>query len=177
MHGTLQEFAHKISFHPLAAYELAICGEEGITIWKGENLGKEKLIWRIKKEIKGSFTSMEWSFDGKFLALGSCYSSAIELYDTQNEKIYSIAKVRCTIREIKWTPQGHYLLASSPENEFRLFETLHFTNDNWNNLTGPINVFIIIFTSSHFSLHKTSHISSFLRRNLAKYLRWKRMEL
>jgi WD40 repeat protein len=145
LYAANNQSAHKVCYNPVSANEIAVGGEEGLTIWRTDRILTEPNMysWKIKNQIQiyqCSITTMKWSYDGRFIALGSYYSSYVQIYDCYSEKMYTLNKLRCTLKELVWSPKAHYLFASCLQNEFRIFETLHFTNDCWNNLLSPIKV-------------------------------------
>jgi hypothetical protein len=142
LHSSLHDAAQRVAFLPMATGRLAVCGEEGLTIWCGKKdpaRGNARK-WSVLREISGNFTTMHWSHDGKLLALGSCYSATIVIYDYQNEKLYPLTQVHATIKELMWSPMTHYLLAASTAPEFRLFAHPHYINERWTDFGGCVSV-------------------------------------
>ncbi len=76
--------AHKVAYMPLTRGKIAVCADAGLTIWGLKDVGEaEEQKWYVEKVVKGSFSTMSFSRDGRLIALGSFYSAAISVYDTR----------------------------------------------------------------------------------------------
>lgn len=91
--------------------------------------------------MSGSFTTMQYSHNERYIALASCYSRVIWIYSLVKKKLYAVAKLGNIIREVQWTIDDHYLLVSLPQNEFRIVETERYTSDKWTAFSQPISTF------------------------------------
>ncbi len=146
LHDSSQTQACKVRFIRYAEHELAVCGKRGITMWRGkkrtrEGTNKFFIDWKVVRTIAGEYTTMDSTSDGRLLALGSCYSATIDIYDLEEDRVTSVPKLDSVVREVAWSPQDHYLLATGPAAEFRVFESgKGYTNERWSNFAHPINV-------------------------------------
>jgi len=141
-----QESAHKILYSPNSAGKIIVCSNCGIVIWNSKGSGNPDISernWFLENTFLGTYTSMDISTDGKFLALGSIYSSKIEIYDMCTQKTHKLSGMHSTTQNLKFSPDNHYLIVTNTENKFRIYETNKFTCESFINLDSPISDFII----------------------------------
>ena len=139
-------------------------------VWKKSE--KNGIGWKIEKEIGGSFTTLQYSHNGRYIALASCYSSKIYFYSLIKEKLYPILNLNNVVREIQWTIEDHYLIASFPDNELRIIETERFTNDKWTNFRQSISTFFTTNTEHEtFLLIENSCLMyKLIKSNVKEYM-------
>lgn len=135
--------AHKVAYMPLTRGKIAVCADAGLTIWGLKDVGEaEEQKWYVEKVVKGSFSTMSFSRDGRLIALGSFYSAAISVYDTRIGRLYTLPGIHSTVRELMWTPRSRFLLAACTQSEFRVFEADKFGNERWSGLENPVGVWV-----------------------------------
>lgn len=168
MYSELQKNAIKITFCPINQNLIAICGQDGAIIYSTKMSKKNKIKYKPETEIHESFTTLNFSHDGKFIAFGSCYSAYISIYNVITTKMHKVAKINSPIREILWSPQDHYLLVNTPSSQIRIFEIQKFENDQWNKFSNPIsNIFAINSENFIFAvIENTSLIYCFAKMDI-----------
>ena len=173
-----QKNAKKVAFLPLASDRLAICGENGLVLWKSTlNQSKESIAtysWNIEFTITGCYSTMTCSHDGRLIALGSIYSSEIQVFDCRTRHVYKLAGIHATVKELCWSEKSRCLLASTTEPEFRIFKSSDYTNSRWADLGSCVNVsgFIAIRNDSHSLRRVQKAAFSLVLKIPAKCTRW-----
>ncbi|KAJ3047194.1 hypothetical protein HK097_000148 [Rhizophlyctis rosea] len=86
--------------------------------------------WATKLSFPGfgDVTTLSWSPDGLFLAVGSGTSSTILIWDVAAEAATPVAMGWCGTRELKWSPDGNYLLQADVGHTLRIWETRTWEN-------------------------------------------------
>ena len=88
---------------------------EGACVTSLTNPDQPGSAWATKLSFPGfgEVTTMAWSPDGLFLAVGSGTSPTILIWDVALEAATPIAMGRGGTLELKWSPDGNYLLQSN----------------------------------------------------------------
>jgi hypothetical protein len=160
----------KVAYSPSNSSQLAICGKEGLVIWKKSE--KNEIGWKIKKELAGSFTTLHYSHSGRYIALASCYSTNVYLCDIVKEKLYPTVNLSNVVREIQWTVEDHYLLVSLPNAELRIIETEKFMSDKWTNFSQPISTFFSTNTENEtfFLIENSCLMYKLIKSKVREYM-------
>jgi len=140
--------AHRILYVPFSSQKLAICSSKGITIWNSESTASPSTrLWNIERTIKGNYSTISFSPDGRLLGLGSIYSSYISLYDLRKDNLYTLPGIHSTIKDLLWSSTGRNLIAVSTEAELRIYETESYTNTKWTGLGSTAGVLLYLICS------------------------------
>jgi len=82
-------------------------------------------------------TTLAWSPCGRLLAAGSPGSDALMVWDVALQTPVVLSRAG-GVTLLRWSPNGHYLLAATRTNVFRVWQTQTWTCEKWTDLHTPV---------------------------------------
>lgn len=153
----LKDTIQAINFHPYKKLWLAVATRNQVKILCPETETDQENFYSLlhpqpQRETDQSFkkldryltldvvcTSLEFSPDGRFLAMINEHSNVITVWDFTAQKLSSHFEFGTVFSQMKWSPDGAYLAVSS--DKFRslyIYEVFTWQKQKWN-FKAPVN--------------------------------------
>ena len=131
-----------LAWRPLSASHLAVGCALGVAVWTVDpsSLGTRPSASCLNLlHHQTPVNSVAWHPQGKYLASGSARDSALYIWNVESREPTILKKFRgggYTI--LSWSPSGDRLMTATPASVFRLWETRHWTAEDWNVVEGHL---------------------------------------
>lgn len=136
-----------MEWRPYSGNTLAVGCKFGICVWNilSKDIKKESSsfvdveAWMnfLKYPSLAPVNTISWSPKGDFLAAGSINCNFTVIWDIDIEQPTQLSQILVGgVTKVLWSPNGHYLFASSSSNMFRVWETQTWTSEKWTNFNS-----------------------------------------
>ncbi|XP_057375702.1 aladin-like isoform X1 [Daphnia carinata] len=137
-----QKNISSMSWRPLCSAQLAVGCASGVALWTVDpaSLGtRPSASCLTTLPHPTSINSVAWDPQGKFLASGSAQDSSLYIWNVENREATLLQKIRGGgYTFLTWSPTGDRLLACTPGNVFKIWETRTWSAEIWDVMNGYV---------------------------------------
>ncbi|KAL3831795.1 hypothetical protein ACJMK2_023499 [Sinanodonta woodiana] len=158
----LQKNVADLAWQPHYASVLAVACQSCILIWHVEPTSlatrpSSSSVQVLQQSNHCPVTCLAWDVNGRILLSSSPVDTAMMAWDVAMETCIQLRRVGGGgVSLLKWSPDGSKVLAATPSNIFRIWETSHWSCEKWSKCTGRCKAAcwspsgdVLLFTTEH----------------------------
>jgi len=131
------------SWRPKSSISMAAGCNSGILVWLLEpstastvKPGSHMARFLSSSSMPSEVSSISWSPDGKLLACTCKNSPSFWIWNILSQSCTPLHRVGPSLSFVSWSPCNQRLLASTNSSTFRIWETMTWTSEKWEDLNG-----------------------------------------
>ncbi|XP_046650517.1 aladin-like [Daphnia pulicaria] len=137
-----QKDISSLAWRPLCSAQLAVGCALGVALWTVDpaSLGtRPSASCLTHLPHPTSVNTVSWDPQGKYLASGSAKDSSLYIWNVENREATLLQKMHGGgYTFLTWNPTGDRLLAGTPGNVFKIWETRTWSAEIWDVMDGHI---------------------------------------